>query len=65
MPDSDLIKNFRNDESINDDDVVAQIMEVVNRYYQEATITGVSGSCPYGHCKGDRFKVTSMNSDGL
>ena len=65
MSDSDLIENFRNDESINDDDVVAQIMEVVNRYYQEATITDVSGSCPYGHCKGDRFKLTSMNSDGL
>ena len=65
MADSDIIEDFRNDENMNDDDVVARIMAVVNRYYQEATITDVSGSCPYGHCKGDRFRVTSMNSDGL
>ncbi len=65
MADSDLIENFRNDEYINDDDVVDQIMYVVNRYYQEATITEVSGSCPYGHCKGDSFKVSCMNSDSI
>jgi uncharacterized repeat protein (TIGR04076 family) len=65
MANSDLIDDFRNDETLGSDDVVARIMEVVNRYYQEATVTEVAGSCPYGHCKGDKFKVTSMNSDGL
>jgi len=65
MADKDLIEEFREDEQMNDEDVVAQIMSIVNRFYQQATITDVTGTCPYGHCKGDSFKLTSMNSDSL
>ena len=65
MAAKDIIDEFREDEQLNDDDVVAQIMNIVNRFYQQATITDVKGTCPYGHSKGDTFKITSMNSDGL
>jgi uncharacterized repeat protein (TIGR04076 family) len=41
------------------------VLEAENRYYQEVTITGVSGECPYGHKEGDQFKITTMNSDGI
>ena len=65
MTKKDLIEEFRNDEHLNADDFVARIMSIVNRYYQQATITDIQGTCPYGHCKGDQFKLTSMNCDGL
>ena len=41
------------------------VIQGANRYYQEVTITGVTGECPYGHKEGDQFKITSMNSDGI
>ncbi len=41
------------------------VIEGANRYYQEVTITSVTGECPYGHKEGDQFKITSMNSDGI
>ncbi|KPJ55559.1 MAG: hypothetical protein AMJ42_06630 [Deltaproteobacteria bacterium DG_8] len=47
------------------DDFIAHIIKTVNRYYQEVTITKVTGDCPYGHQKGENYKVTSVNHDGL
>ena len=41
------------------------VLQAENRYYQEVTITEVIGGCPYGHKKGDQFKITTMNSDGI
>ena len=41
------------------------VLEAENRYYQEVTVTEVTGECPYGHKEGDQFKVTTMNSDGM
>ena len=41
------------------------VLQAENRYYQEVTITEVAGECPYGHKKGDQFKITTMNSDGI
>ncbi len=41
------------------------VLQAENRYYQEVTITEVDGECPYGHKKGDQFKITTMNSDGI
>jgi len=51
MTDKDIIDEFREDEAMNDEDVVAQIMNIVNRFYQQATITDVKGTCPYGHSR--------------
>ena len=48
-----------------DNDIVAKILKGENRYYQEVTITKVDGECPYGHKKGENFKLTALNSDGL
>jgi len=47
------------------DEAVLQILQAENRFYQEVTVTAVSGACPYGHRPGDTFKVTTMNSGGL
>ena len=47
------------------DEAARSVLEQENRYYQEVTITDVSGECPYGHKKGDQFKITTMNSDGM
>jgi uncharacterized repeat protein (TIGR04076 family) len=47
------------------DEGLAQVIKAINRYHQEVTITTVTGDCPYGHREGDKFTVTSMNSDGL
>ena len=41
------------------------VIQVANRYYQEVTVSKVTGECPYGHKEGDQFKITSMNSDGI
>ncbi len=41
------------------------VLQAENRYYQEVTIAEVAGECPYGHKKGDQFKITTMNSDGI
>lgn len=41
------------------------VLQAENRYYQEVTITEVAGECPYGHKKGDQFKITTMNGDGI
>jgi uncharacterized repeat protein (TIGR04076 family) len=46
-------------------DAAQQVLLVENTYYQEVTITGVNGACPYGHRVSDQFKVTAMNSDGI
>jgi uncharacterized repeat protein (TIGR04076 family) len=47
------------------DEAVASVLRAENRYYQEVTVTGVTGECPYGHRPGDQFKITTMNSDGI
>ena len=47
------------------EDAAAAVLRAENRYYQEITITGVEGECPYGHKVGDQFKVTAMNSDNI
>lgn len=47
------------------DDPAQVILEAENRFYQEVTVTGVAGACPYGHKPGDVFRVTAMNSDGI
>ena len=47
------------------DEAARSVLEKENRYYQEVTITKVTGECPYGHKEGDIFKVTTMNSDGM
>ena len=47
------------------DEAVAYIKEVENRYYQEVTISKVTGNCPYGHKEGEKYRVTSLNNDGL
>ena len=31
------------------DEAIANIGKIINRYYQEVTITKVNGKCPYGH----------------
>ena len=36
-----------------------------HRYYQEVTIAGVMGECPFGHREGEKYKVANCNSDGL
>jgi uncharacterized repeat protein (TIGR04076 family) len=36
-----------------------------NRYFEEVTITGVNGACPYGHKENETYKVTNINSGGL
>ena len=41
------------------------VLEKENRYYQEVTVTEVTGERPYGHKEGDQFKITTMNSDGI
>jgi uncharacterized repeat protein (TIGR04076 family) len=47
------------------DNIVAKILKGENRYYQEVTIAGITGDCPYGHREGEKYKVTALNSDGL
>ncbi|MFC1669410.1 TIGR04076 family protein [Spirochaetota bacterium] len=47
------------------DESIAKVLEAENRYYQEVTITSIDGQCPYGHKVGDKFKVTTMNGDGI
>ena len=46
-------------------DALKEIFDAVNRYYHKATITAVTGTCPYGHCAGETFKLTGMNHDCL
>jgi len=48
-----------------DDEAVAYVLQAENRFYQEVTVTAVSGVCPYGHRPGDVFQVTCMNSGGI
>jgi len=52
-----------NQDKTNED--LAEVIKAINRYHQEATITAVTGKCPYGHTEGEKFIVTAMNSDGL
>ena len=47
------------------DEAVAYIKGVENRYYQEVTIAKVTENCPYGHKEGGKYRVTSLNNDGL
>jgi uncharacterized repeat protein (TIGR04076 family) len=47
------------------DESALSVMQSANRYYQEVTVSKVTGECPYGHKEGDQFKITSMNSDGI
>ena len=47
------------------DEYAAGVLKAENRFYQEVTITKVTGDCPYGHREGEKFKVTAMNSDKI
>ena len=47
------------------DESALSVIQSANRYYQEVTVSKVTGECPYGHKEGDQFKITSMNSDGI
>ncbi len=47
------------------DDFVRKFIEAENRYYQEVTITRITGTCPYGHKEGEKYRVTNCNNDGL
>ena len=47
------------------DEYAANVLKAENRFYQEVTITKVTGDCPYGHKEGETFKVTAMNSDKI
>ena len=46
-------------------DEVADVIKDINRYYSEASITRVSGECPYGHKEGETYRVTGMNHAGM
>jgi len=46
-------------------EMVAKILKGENCYYQEVTITKVTGECPYGHKAGEQYRATALNSDGL
>jgi uncharacterized repeat protein (TIGR04076 family) len=41
------------------------VLAGINSQYEELTILKVSGHCPYGHKAGEKFTITSMNTDGL
>ena len=41
------------------------VKQEVNRYYEELTISKITGPCPYDHKEGDNFKLTCMCSDSL
>ena len=43
------------------DNIVAKILKGENRFYEEVTITKVTGECPYGHKEGEQFQVTALN----
>ena len=60
-----MVENKDLPEQSFEDDFVRKIIEAENRYCQEITITSVQGECPYGHAKGDVFRVTNCNNDGL
>jgi uncharacterized repeat protein (TIGR04076 family) len=47
------------------EEALAELFKIINRYYQEVTIVGVNGTCPYGHQKGEKFRLTGMNHDCL
>ncbi len=47
------------------DDFKSAVENEINRHYEQVTITGVKGECPYGHAEGQQFKATTMNSGGL
>ena len=51
------------DQGLND--WTANILKAENRYCQVVTVTRVQGSCPYGHRKGDTFRLTCLHSGGL
>jgi uncharacterized repeat protein (TIGR04076 family) len=57
----DRLKNSLYEE----EDVVKKFQQFENHYFQEVTITGVSGECPYGHKEGEQYKVSNCNSNGL
>jgi uncharacterized repeat protein (TIGR04076 family) len=46
-------------------DEVADVIQGINRYYSEVTITKVSGECPYGHKEGEQYRTTAMNHAGI
>lgn len=53
--------------AIDDQDInewTARILTAENRYCQEVVITGVNGSCPYGHQIGDTFTLTGTAHAG-
>jgi uncharacterized repeat protein (TIGR04076 family) len=55
----------QNNTQENDADALSEIFKIINRYYQEVTITSVKDNCPYGHREGEKFRLTGMNHDCL
>ena len=47
------------------EDYLEKIRREAYRYCEEVIVTEVEGTCPYGHKKGDCFRLTNMNSDGM
>ena len=48
-----------------DKEAVKYFRDFENRYYQQVTVTGVTGQCPYGHTEGEQYRVSNCNNDGL
>lgn len=41
------------------------VIRAENRYIQQAHITRVCGSCPFGHREGDTFTLTALHAGGM
>lgn len=61
----DFIQELDRDNRENVDDYLEKIRREAYRFCEEATITAVEGTCPYGHKVGDCFRLTNMNSGGM
>jgi len=44
---------------------VRRRVEEAKNWWQEVTITGVNGDCPYGHKEGEIYKVSDIKTGGL
>jgi uncharacterized repeat protein (TIGR04076 family) len=48
-----------------DKEAVKRFRDFENRYYQQVTVTEVTGQCPYGHTEGEQYRISNCNNDGL
>lgn len=62
---TDFMQELDRENRENVDDHLEKIRREAYRNCEEATITAVEGECPYGHKKGDCFRLTNMNCDGM